>query len=178
MIPLIRYGESPKNPTPVQKPVEANSIAAGRPATEDISFTGQKLPLSCHSLLHLLRLSYSPGPVTAVQRPRQEFELIFGADVQNYRQSCRPLVHAARPSVCRVVVAAAAAAAAVAAVAAVVAARRDAPRQETNERRSSCPLGAQWKRRPETIVVAVTASWILDNWPLLYSCTCMRAHPI
>jgi len=99
MIPLIRYGESPKNPTPVQKPVEANSIAAGRPATEDISFTGQKLPLSCHSLLRLLRLSYSPGPVTADRRPRQEFELIFGADVRNYRQSCRPLVHAARPSV-------------------------------------------------------------------------------
>lgn len=56
MIPLIRYGESPKNPTPVQKTVEVNSIAAGRPATEDISFTGQKLPLSCHSLLRLLRL--------------------------------------------------------------------------------------------------------------------------
>lgn len=52
MIPLIRYGEPPKNPTPAQKPVEANSIAAGRPATEDISFTGQKLPLS----------RYSPSP--------------------------------------------------------------------------------------------------------------------
>lgn len=51
------------------------------------------------TLVRLLRLSYSPGPVTADRRPRQEFELIFGADVRNYRQSCRPLVHAARPSV-------------------------------------------------------------------------------
>lgn len=128
---------------------------------------------SSATLLRLLRLSYSPGPVTADRRPRQEFELIFGADVRNYRQSCRPLVYAARPSVHpsirRVVVAAADAAAAAAAVAAVVAARRVAPCQETNERRSSCPLGAQWKRRPETIAVAVTASWILDNWPLLHS---------
>lgn len=72
-------------------------------------------------------------------------------------------MHTARPSVRRV------AAAAAVAAAAVVAARRDAPCQETNERRSSCPLGAQWKRRSETIAVAVTASWILDNWPLLHS---------
>lgn len=48
------------------------------------------------------------------------------------------------------------------------------PRQETNERRSSCPLGAQWKRRPETITV--TVSWVLDNRPLLRSYVSVCVH--
>lgn len=73
MIPLIRNGEPPKNPMLVQKPMEANSIAAGRPATEDISFTGQKLPP--------LPLAALPRFVARTNGLREEFELIFGADV-------------------------------------------------------------------------------------------------
>lgn len=41
MIPLIRGRESAKE-SAMDKSVESNANSVGRPATEDISFTGQK----------------------------------------------------------------------------------------------------------------------------------------
>lgn len=81
MIPLILYGESPKNPTAGTK---AELDRPGTPSYRRYFIYRTKTASSSFPPLPLA------PPSIRWRGLREEFELIFGADVWNYSQPCLP----------------------------------------------------------------------------------------